>query len=240
MDDIKTYEDLKKVLNSLEQQGFGSFYADVFHRKKVDKIINNENKLNIDYEKQNKNLKSSLYDLTNYEEIKKQAANFFSKYSPDDKILEIVQSFFPKPDVEIESPGRSDSNKDVIEWVKFRIKYNLKDNEKYISSKYLNLYNLDKNIIKIHFRQYDVWEFRQLYKLLFNEECKDFNSDKITGEWIDLNKIQIKFYANGNTDIKGDLTKLKEYYFKYLTDKIYRNLIIIYNKEKHIFYYKEK
>ena len=71
-----------------------------------------------------------------------------------------------------------------------------------------------------------MYEFKNFYKLVFDEECVDFDQRK-TGFWIKLGKIEIKLFQNGYANIKGDLKKLKEYYYQYIKSNHHNNTNII-------------
>lgn len=225
--EIKSKEDLTKLLNYLDEQGFGYFSDYEYHRKKVDKIINNSNKMSINYDNK---FKENLYNLNNYNDIKKEAEAYFSKFSPDDKIMELLNDFYLISDTSIRIPYYRPDTKDVIEWVDFRKKYNLKD--EFTPGGYISYYNLDKNYLKIQFGQYKDWYFKQLYEYIFNEKCPDWDTKK-AGEWLNIGKIEIKFFLKGGAQIKGDIDKFKEYYNKYLFKKHYKTHtdIIKYNNK---------
>ena len=229
MEPIKTHSDLKKLINFLDKQGFGYISEWELHRKKINHIINKNNTLGV---KHDDKVRNTLYELEDYDEIDKEAKKFFSNFSVDDKILEYIKMFRVNSDASCSTPGSSPDDKDIINWVNFKKKYNLKD--EFGRLKNIDFYNLDKNYLKINFPKYKDYEFKAFYKCIFGEECAEFN-DKIPGTWQNLGKIEIKFFLKGGANIKGDLKKIKEYYFKELSDGIYRNLIIKYNGKMLIF-----
>jgi hypothetical protein len=223
LDKIKTQAELKEILKFLDEQGFGYHSDWDFHQKKVNHIINNVNTHNVKYDS---DLTDKLKKLNDYDEIEKEAKIYFSKFSSVDRIMELLNEFYLAQDESVRTPYSRPDTKDILAWSAFKKKYNLKDSIG--TGVYLSFYNLDKNYLKINFGNYKGWEFKVLYKLVFNEETKEFN-DKKVGEWQDLGKIEIKFFQNGKANIKGDLKKLKEYYFKYLSSG--NNHIINYNKK---------
>lgn len=228
---IKTKEDLKKLLNYLYDQGFGYFSDWEHHQKKITHIINKNNTLNIKYDKK---LDDEMNRLTDYDEIENQVKQYFLKFSPDDKIFELFERFNIQSDDSCSLPSNNYPDiKEIIKWNEFKNKYKLKD--EYINTGgFLSfaVYNLDKNFLKIRFGD-ESYHFNTLYKLIFNEEPSDIN--KVYGEWQNIGKIEIKKFQNGYANIKGDIKKFKDYYYKYLTQKIYYHTIIIYNKKQEIF-----
>lgn len=225
---IKSRSELKKLLKSLEEQGFGYQYDWNFHNRKVDEIISNANKLGV---KLDSEIKEKLSRLDNYDEIEKEANKFFSKYNPEDKIFELFNNIYLSEDDVGRIPYSRPDNKEVIEWFKFRKKYNLLDI--YNPGTNFHAYNLDKNMLKI--RCDETYKFRELYKLILNEECLEFNSKY--GVWQNLGKIEIKLFMNNYANIKGPgLKEFKNYYYKYIKNKDYGNNIIIYNKKQEVIY----
>lgn len=230
MEPIKTHSDLKKLLKFLDEQGFGYHSEWEFHQKKINHIISKNNTLGVKYDEK---IKDKLYKLEDYDEIDKEAKKYFSNFSVDDKIFEYIKTFRIIADDSCSTPWKSPSDSDIIAWVDFKKKYNLKD--EFGVSKTVNIYNLDKNFLKINFPQYKTYEFEALYNYIFNEKCADFSDTKMTGVWQNLGKIEIKFFKKAGANIKGDLTKLKEYYFKELTEKVYYHMVIKYNGKVQVF-----
>ena len=224
LDKIKTEDELKQVLKFLEDQGFGYQTAWELHNKKIDNIVSKANTLNVKYDS---NLKERLYKLKDYDEIEEEAKNFFTKFTPDDKINEFLNDFYLSTDETVRTPYSRPDAKDIIAWTDFRNKFNLQND--FGVGNHIEYYNLDKNYLKINYGNYKDWEFKRLYKLIFGEECPEFESKKV-GVWVNLGKIEIKFFLNGKANIKGDLKKIKEYYYKYLKNRN-GNTIITYNKK---------
>lgn len=224
---VNSEAELKYILDFLEKQGFGYFREWDHHQKKIEKIIRESNTLNVKY---NSDFDREMMRLNDYIIVKQKSIEFFSKFNPIDKINELMTKFYIIEDDSCRPPSYSyPSNNDVIKWVQFRLKYNLKD--EFEPSDYVKYYNLDKKILKIHYGEHN--EFTQLYRLLYNEECKDFPNK--TGDWFDIGKLEIKFFANGNANIKGDLKPFTDYYYKYLLSKKYNHNIIVYNKKIEIY-----
>lgn len=221
---IKNQADLKQILKFLDDQGFGYIGEWDLHQKKVDHIINKNNTFHITVDPK---LKSTMKDLVDYDEIDKEVKNYFSKFNVDDKIFEFIKMFSLVEDDECATPWNNPEVKDIVTWVNFKKKYNLKD--EFGSHNMVRFYNLDKNYLKINFGQYKSYGFKQFYKLIFGEECKEFDTDKKTGIWQNIGKIEIKFFLKGGANIKGDLTKIREYYYRDMTNKIYGHTIIKYN-----------
>ena len=226
IESIKTKQELKRILKFLDDQGFGHISEYDLHDRKVNNIIYKENKLRVEYNRGK--LDEELKGLTNYDDINNVVNNFFSKFNPDDKIFELIKKIYIQEDDRCQTPSYSyPSANDIIAWVTFKTKYNLKD--EFNGSQYISYYNLDKNTIKITF--YDrKSEISQLYELIFGEECKEFSISKKYGEWINLGKIDIKVYKNNYADLRGDITKIKEYNYKSLiNDNHYGSIVIKYN-----------
>jgi hypothetical protein len=233
MEPIKTRSDLEKILKFLEEQGFG-YHSDYdLHNKKIDHIIGKRNTLGILYDTK---FKEELYKYKDYEEADKKAKKYFSGFSADDKIFELISSYYLQSDEVCKVPGIRPDNKEIIEWVNFKIKYGIK-NEFGEKDYTVSVYNLDKNFLKINFKKY-IWDFKRMYKLIFVEDCKDFD-EKYYGSWQNIGKIEIKFFQNGSANIKGDTKKLKEYYYKNLKSKKI-NIIIKYNDKLEIINKAEK
>jgi len=222
---IKTHSELKEILKSLDDQGFGYHTEWEAHNKKIDKLISKNNSLNIDYDKK---IKEKLNKLDNYEEIESEIKKYFSGFNDDDKIYELLNKFYISSDISIITPSFNwpDTNQ-IREWFAFRKKLNLKD--EFGTGNNVSYYNLDKNFLKIHYPSYGSWDFKILYKLIFGEDPLEF-SEKRAGIWTDLGKIEIKFFMKTGPNIKGDLTKLKNYYYNILKKNRY-NTIIKYNNK---------
>lgn len=228
---IKDKFELKTILDSLYEQGFGHNSDYEFHNNKVNRLISKANKFNVDYSHfYGVNKIPDFFKLSNYDEIKTQADNYFSKFSPDDKINELLDTFYLQESDSCRTPWRNPNNiSEIINWVNFRNKYNINDD--FGSSEYISYYNIDKNIIKIRFPDSKGYVFDTLYKYVFDEEPNKYDDPnrfgKFNKDWQNLGKIEIKFFQNSNADIKGDLTKLKEFFFKKITSKE-KNIIIKY------------
>ena len=236
---IKTRSQLSAVLDGLQEQDFGYISDYKLHDNKVNHIINTANKFNIDDRKFRSELNKLVYDVDSYDEIKKIVINYFKRYAPDDKIKELLNHFYLKPEAFARVPthGYTDKN-EIISWYRFRKKYGIKDEPNFGYE--VRVYNLDKNILKINgFKEYSPYgrskhDFIQLYKLIFNEEPNEIHSKM--GGWQDMGKIKIKVYLNGNMDIKGDLKRFKEYLYKSIRKS---DCIIIYNGKKEIIEHKK-
>jgi len=225
---IKNQADLKQILKFLDQQGFGHVSDWELHQKKINSLISKNNTLGITYDER---IKEDLRNLNDYEEIDNRLKKYFSGFNVDDKIFEFIKTFYLSSDDSCSTPWNRPEARDVIAWIKFKERFNLKD--EFGASKTIDFYNLDKNYLKIYFGSYKEWEFKQFYKLIFNEDPKNFD-DKKVGAWQNLGKIEIKFFMKGGANIKGDLTKIKEYYNKYLIKNIYHHTIIKYNNKLNI------
>lgn len=224
---INSEDELKYIIDFLGSQGFGHVSEWDLHQRKIESIINKANILRVKYDDK---FKRDLIYVRNYIEAKNTADEFFSQFKPDDKINELMNKFNIIVDDSCTPPSYNyANNNDVINWVNFRLKYNLKD--EFGPNDKVMYYNLDKNYLKINYGEN--YDFKELYRLLYNEECKDFPNK--TGEWFDIGKIELKFFSNGNANIKGDLSPFRDYYYKYIRNKNYNHNIINYNKKIEIY-----
>jgi hypothetical protein len=247
MEPIKSRKELETIFKSLSEQGFGYFSDYEAHQNKINKIISESNTLRVD--KEDYKFKEKMYSTDNYEEAKKEAINFFSKFKPNDKIFELLNTFYLSNDDSASIPSYNyPSQKEIIKWMTFKNKYKLNDKDfggSDSGSDSVEYFNLDKSFLKIHYSNKD-YNFKQLYELIFGEKCNDFSGseygDKKYGIWQNIGKIDIKIYQNGYSNIKGDLTKLKEYYYKTLIqkNKIYGHTLIKYNDKIEIIKQKEE
>ena len=197
MEPIKTRKELEDIFNSLSDQGFGYFSEYEAHQKKINKIINDSNTLDLN-SKEDYKFKEKMQRFNNYEEAKEEAINFFSKFKPDDRISELLNTFYLSDDDKVHTPSYSyPGSKEIIAWVAFKSKYNLKD--EFGGGNYVEYFNLDKSFLKIHYGDED-YKFKQLYKLILGEDCNDFYGSKYGtksyGIWQELGKIEIKIYQN--------------------------------------------
>ena len=230
---IKTRAQLKMIIDGLESQGFGYYVGDwKAHDYKVNSIIRKNNTLGIKEDTFMGELTKEVEKLTNYSEIEKIVKNFLKKFKPDDKINELLNNFYLKPETVVRQPSSSHpGRKEIIEWVKFKRKYGIKGEPNFNWN--VSVYNLDKNFVKISFfgEHYEKKpKFTNLYELIYGEEPNEWSAKM--GGWQDLGKIEVKIFQNGSMNIKGDIKELK----KRLYDNINRHdCVIFYNKKKEIF-----
>lgn len=232
---IKTREDLSSLIDYLSTHGFGYISEYELHNRKINNIINNANKMNIDYDNR---FKSKLIGFNDYDEAEKEANIFFSKYTINDKIFEFLRRFSIHSDESARVPYNSPSNSDVIEWYEFKSKHKLKD--EYPTGSLVSYYNLDKNYLKIYYNSDKYYEFNELYKYIFNEKPEnELEYRTETGVWINMGKIEFKSFSKGGANIKGNIQIFKEYYMKKLTNESYNN-IIKYNNQVTLIKSKER
>jgi hypothetical protein len=237
IDKIKTYQELEELTKELDNQGFGYISAWDLHHKKINDIISKSNKLNVDVKH---NFKEEIQKLKDYNEANRMAEEHFSKFNPIDKIFELMNVFYLSTTSSGRVPSSRPDKNEIITWVSFKQKYGLKD--EYNTWTQFDVYDLSKNMLKIHYGDNNNYQFKTFYKLIFNEECSEFANgrwDNKYGEWQDLGEIEIKFFQNGYANIKGNLKKIKELYYKYLTKRNY-NMIIFFNGKKEIIKAKER
>jgi len=247
LSEIRNKEDLKKILKFIDDQGFNinavKYPSDTsLNDYKINRIIDKANTLSVTIPNKEK-LYSELSKLNNYSDMINAANNYFSKFSSKDKIKEFIDTFYVQEDDIGKVASHSyPSTKEIIEWFNFKTKYNLDDN--YNDNVYY--YNLDKNILKIRFGDKSN-EFQKFYKLLYNEDCNKITSsrygrklspgevdDAKFGVWQNLGKIEIKFLQNGNVNLKGDLTELREYNYQHLLERTYGTHVIKYKGKTEI------
>lgn len=219
---IKTKQELEKILDDLSEQGFGYFNRYDAHQRKIEKIINVNNKLNVSVDSEFKN---NLQRVDDYVQAEKIAKEHFSKFKPDDKINELLKKFSIQYDDSAGIPSNYADANEIIRWVEFRTKYNLKD--EFDKGYNVQYYNLDKSFLKIYYND-NQYDFSTLYGLIYGKSCPDYDRKSI-GVWIDLNPLELKIFANGYANIRGDIKKFKEYFYKTLKSERYGNSIIKYN-----------
>lgn len=233
---IKNYEELEIVLNSLKNQNFGYFNDYNAHNHKIDHLINNANKLNLDESKYQQYTRN-LYNLKDYAEIENKLQSIFSNFSEVDKIKEYLNTFRIIANVQFKIPEKNkDDYKRIIDWFNFKTKFNLKDVD-FLPDINLYYYNLDKKTIKISFNH--PYKFKNFYELIFNKKLDSSkNWDYILKNnfsiWIDMDEIQLKIYQNGTAEIGGNISQLKKYYYdEYISKNNYYNYnIVTYNNKQ--------
>ena len=218
---IKNEKELDQVFDIIRDQGFyisGKYEA---HRNKLQSIISKANTLNV---KVDQKFENEIYRMSDYVEAEKMAKEYFSKIKPDDKIKEYIDYYHVITDDAAKTPSLiNPSSNEIINWVNFRIKYKLKDGV-YQPESTIKIYNLDKKILKISYgKDYD---FEQLYILLYGENPNSFSS-KNNG-WMDLGKFELKVFANGNANIKGDLEPFMKYFLDYIRKMFYQISLVTY------------
>ncbi|MCK9415227.1 hypothetical protein M0Q97_01050 [Candidatus Dojkabacteria bacterium] len=236
---IKNSNELEIVLNSLNDQGFGHFNDDKAHEYKIERMIRNANKLQLDSSKYTQYTKK-LYDLNDYAEIENKLQSIFSNFSEMDKIKEYLDIFSIVGNTQLKIPNKNDDDyKRIIDWFNFKTKFNLKD-ANFLPDKNLYYYNLDKKTIKISYKPDYIqpYKFQNFYELIFNKKLsKNKNYDEILrnniGIWLDLDEIQFKIYQNGTAEIGGNISQLKKYYYEQISkDNYYNYNIITYNNKQ--------
>jgi hypothetical protein len=241
LSEIKNIDDLKKILKFLSDQGFNVSESGYnLNEYKINRIIDRANVLDVTIPRRD-DLYSELSKLGNYSDMINAANKYFSKFSSKDKIKEYINTFYvQEDDIGKVASHNSPSTKEIIEWFNFKTKYNLNDD----FSGNIYYYNLDKNILKIRFGNNNNSDFERFYKLVYNEDCNELTTaiygKKIGpgqvdynkyGVWQNLGKIEIKFLQNGNANLKGDLTDIREYNYQHLIDRTYGTHMIKYKGE---------
>ena len=253
---IKNKSELEKVLSFFQEQGFSTGSATSWHDSKIRYIIESENvnKLNIKFDHQNDFIKSDdawlttndkeqvlrkLYWVNDYDEVQKIAKHFFSKFTVNDKIDELLKHFSLEEDDTCTIPpvNSEPSYSDVDGWYKFRIKYGVDDSgDFYFRNNHRNevkVFNFDKKSIKISgIKKYEgLHEFRKLYELLYGGTPLNFDIDN-KGVWQDLGEIQLKSYKNGTTELSGNIKKFKDYFYNKIKKTLYTFTVVFHDGKK--------
>lgn len=224
---IKSKKQLDEIFDDLYSQGFGYLQSYKAHDNKINKIISDNNKLNIDYS--DHQLKKLIYDIDSYDEINNIINEYFSKFNSDDKIIELLNTFYLVPDSVVTVPDRRwPDRKDIFNWVKFRKKWNIKE-EPNVNWNF-KLYNLDKSYVKVNDGGRATYQLDTLYELLYGKKPTRKIDDKDYGSWQYLGEIEVKLFKNGSINIKGNIKKLKEFLYK----QIGKSCLVIYNKKREI------
>jgi len=225
---IKSRTDLKEIFDSLYDQGFGYFKEYEAHNSKVDKIIHEANTQQIKEFEESK-LRDRLQKMNNYEEIKEETITHFAKYSPEDKIKELMDKFYIHANEYASVPSYTrPSDVSIIAWHQFKRKFGLTDKNinEYATYKY---YDLDKNL-KINFS--GTYEFRKLCELVNGTMPPEIETK--SSDWKNLGDFQVRIFNNGNAELKGNIDKFRERYFNILTkDKHSENKIIDYKGKRY-------
>ncbi len=163
---------------------------------------------------------------------------YFSKYKPDDKIREVIKSFYIQKDAEAWFPSNRTNRKEIIEWMNLKKKVGFKEDPEYIQyHPRVRFYDFDKKIMKINFSDSYTNSFNYLYELIYGEKPNHDVRNIAYGKWFDLGKIEVKKFNNGSMNIKGDLKLMKKYQYDYVQqfgqNDIYRiNKKLIIRNEK--------
>jgi len=231
---IRTRAQLDMIIKGLSDQDFGYYVGDwKAHDHKINRIISDGNILRIKEDKYKAELYNLIKGMTNYNEIEKTVKKYFTKFKSDDKINELINTFYLKIESVTSKPSDYASKQDIINWVKFKRKYGIKGEPNFNYN--VSVYNLDKIFIKVNFLNSYRWEnkskFTQLYNFIYGEDPNEWSAES-SGAWQNLGKIEIKIFQNGSMNIKGDIKKLKPYLYNGITKY---NCIIFYNNKKEIF-----
>lgn len=213
---IKSRKDLDDIFKELGNQGFGYLNSYDAHRNKISSLKADNNKLNVS----DNDVDNIIDNDDSYLIISKKLKKHYSKYSIDDKIKEYLNKFYIVPDAMIKFPYGGSTKTDVKNWIIFKRKYKIpKDPEN--STHNVQFYNLDKSFLKIHDYSFSWYDFKSLYKLLYDKE-PDINigNNAHTNKWYDLGEIQLKYFQNGSINIKGNIEKLKNIYYNGLKNTL--------------------
>jgi hypothetical protein len=234
---IKNKQELKELVDSLEQQKFTPYYehyekrvridADYMHTAKVKDMIIKGNIHGIEkygeYE-----LNKILEKETDYAVIQKKIKEFFSKFNPENKIKELVGSFtFLSVDIGNPPSNWSPSKKDIIEWYQFKKKWNLKDDK--IQREKVIIYNFDDKKIRINSYGH-VDSFLKLYEYVYGKKPLDIRWNSY-GIPQNIGDIEIKIFQNDNIEIRGDIDKLKKLFYNKIEDSG-EQMVIFYNGKR--------
>jgi len=232
--EIKTKQELDQIVDYLKKQKYVPYQdhdrtiyldSDYMHKAKIINMIDKANTLELsDIKIKKDDFVRALTRETDYTEIGKKIDNYFSAYNPNDKIYELINKFWLKATDSGTPPSFTNPRKnDIIAWCKFKAKWNLNDSI-IVNGNPIKIYNLDSKSIRLYYSEDNLGGIKKLYKLIYNEESLDF--DKTYGVFLNMGQIEIKIYQNGTAELRGNLTKLKDVYYKNIKDKTYA--IIIY------------
>jgi hypothetical protein len=233
MDKIKTTDELNKIIDELSEQGFSGINRYELELRKKEDIIRKANTHNIS-KYSNDELKNDFNRTKSFEEMENIAKEYFSKFSSKNKLNEYLDMFDIIENDQGQKPSKYDyekgTDRSIKKWEDFKNKWGIPDIGDYNARVYI--YDLNKNYIKVRFPNLSSWDFKQLYNMVFNEEAVLFN-ERETGNYQNIGKLELKFYSNGNVDIKGSgLNTLKKLYKNYIPTKHYINSVILYGSEK--------
>ncbi len=204
---------VKKLIVDLEKQGFTSHYLEYeFIRSKMDFIIKQANKLSLSVDHNNIIEKLQLKKIDAFQEMEIRVAEYFSQFSQEDKMFELMGSAYPCRIAQITVPSTHYGEYAMERYEKELIKYNIKEIPQKANGEpvaYFNVYSLmPGKKIKIALNGH-TGTLKRLIQLVYGKQAD----------------IQITEYGNGNTDLKGDVEKLRQCYIKYLTTK--RNYCVL-------------
>jgi hypothetical protein len=207
---IKNRKELDDLFKQISDQGFGYLSSYDAHRNKINSITSAANVLGVS----DRGINDLIDNNDTYLNISKKLKKHFSKFSNDDKIIELLNQFYLIADSTVYFPSGTSTKKQILDWIKFKKKYKIPKDPKNQAFNVI-FYNFDKNFIKIRDYSYSWRDFKYLYKLLYNKEPNiDVGNSPGSGKWINLGEIEIKYFQNGTMNIKGNIEKLKKLYYK--------------------------
>lgn len=227
---IQSLKDLDDLSDNIRKQGFGHIDTYKLHTNKIQSIKTKANKLNID---DRKNIDNLFNNKDLYDDIENKLNDYYSKFNNDDKIKELLNSFYIMSDSTGITPSRNSTKNEIIEWYDFKTKHNidLETELNFGTSTYVSYYDLDKSYLKLNYNK-KYYEFNDLYFLLYDKTpIEELKYSENSSVWKNLGEIEIKLFLNNSMNVKGNITKLKNYFYNDLINTKNMSKIIKYNKK---------
>lgn len=202
---LTSISSVKKLIVDLGKQGFTSHYLEhEFICSKMDFLIKQANKLSLSVDHNNLIEKLQLKKIDAFQEMETRLAEYFSQFSQQDKIFELMGSAYPCRIAQISVPSAPFGEYAMERYKKELKKYNIRE----IPTK------TDGEPIA-YFNVYSLMPGKKI-KIVLNGRTETLNRliQLVYGKQVD---ITINEYRNGNADLKGDVEKLRQCYIKYLT-----------------------
>lgn len=207
MEKITNRQELKTLCEELQEQWFWFHSRYTFEEKKIDNIIWQENKLNIDY-KRDELLKKYDWDFERFQEEMK---NYFSQFNTNDKLKEVAKGIRPK--TKEDGDRKQNTRTIVLNWksLTLQARYNYYKIMELLRRLWYEMtisYRADWERLPEH------WATGQTEKdwKIIRRECFKNGNIKFTGDIGELEKV----YEEIRTDYNQDFIQGKEYSKEYV------------------------